>query len=305
MIKSFTELEEKAKRMEPVVITIAAAEDKKATGLAKLAREKGFIKKAFLTGNRKKILLTLEALNESLDFYEIIDTPDDKSAAIEAVSTVRNGQSQILVKGGLKTVYYLKAILDKEKGIVASNVLSNLTMLEMPSYHKFICITDNAIIPLPTLDEKRIIIENVLPLIKALDIDHPKVAALSALEVVSPKVPSTVDADELKKMSEEGKMTPFIVEGPMSYDVAISEECSKGKKISNSKVSGQADIFLMPNLESGNILAKSYKFHAEADSGGLVMGAKIPVVLNSRSDDAKRRLNSLMMAMAIADMIKE
>jgi len=146
MIKSFTELEEKAKRMEPVVITIAAAEDKKATGLAKLAREKGFIKKAFLTGNRKKILLTLEALNESLDFYEIIDTPDDKSAAIEAVSTVRNGQSQILVKGGLKTVYYLKAILDKEKGIVASNVLSNLTMLEMPSYHKFICITDNAII---------------------------------------------------------------------------------------------------------------------------------------------------------------
>ncbi len=298
MITTFKQLEEKVKSLPPATIVIAAAEDKKNAGLARLAREKGFIKKAILTGNSDQIKAILNEINEPLDFYEIIDCPDDRTAAIEAVKAVREGRAQILVKGRLETVYYLKAILDKENGVAASKVLSNLTMLEMPSYHKFICVTDNAIMPLPNVEEKKLIALNVAPLMKAIEVDNPKVAALSALEVVNPKVPSTVDADALQAMSRNGEMGNFIVEGPIAYDIAISKEASAGKK-HVSEVAGEPDILLMPNLEAANILTKAYKFHAQANSGGLVMGAKVPVVLNSRSDDSERRLNSLMMAMGI------
>lgn len=298
MITTFKQLEEKVKSLPPATIVIAAAEDKKNAGLARLAREKGFIKKAILTGNSDQIKTILNEINEPLDFYEIIDCPDDRTAAIEAVKAVREGRAQILVKGRLETVYYLKAILDKENGVAASKVLSNLTMLEMPSYHKFICVTDNAIMPLPNVEEKKLIALNVAPLMKAIEVDNPKVAALSALEVVNPKVPSTVDADALQAMSRNGEMGNFIVEGPIAYDIAISKEASAGKK-HVSEVAGEPDILLMPNLEAANILTKAYKFHAQANSGGLVMGAKVPVVLNSRSDDSERRLNSLMMAMGI------
>ncbi len=304
MITSFAQLEEKVRTLPPVTIVIAAAEDKKVTGLTKLAREKGFIKKAILTGKSDEIKTVLNELGEPVDFYEIVHTDEDRTAAVEAVKAIREGRAQILVKGRLETVYYLKAILDKENGVAASKVLSNLTMLEMPSYHKFICVTDNAIIPLPTLEEKKVIILNTAPLMKAIEVENPKVAALSALEVVNPKVPSTVDADALQTMSRNGEMSDFIVEGPIAYDIAISKEASAGKKYV-SEVAGEPDILLMPNLEAANILTKAYKFHAHANSGGLVMGAKVPVVLNSRSDDAERRLNSLMMAMAIDSVMKK
>ncbi|MFO7810466.1 MAG: phosphate acyltransferase, partial [Candidatus Delongbacteria bacterium] len=153
------------------------------------------------------------------------------------------------------------------------------------------------------VEEKKLIALNVATLMKAIEVERPKVAALSALEVVNPKVPSTVDADALQTMSRNGEMGNFIVEGPIAYDIAISKEASAGKK-HVSEVAGEPDILLMPNLEAANILTKAYKFHAQANSGGLVMGAKVPVVLNSRSDDAERRLNSLMMAMAIDSVSK-
>ena len=300
-IKNFTELKEAVAKLEPMRVAVAAAEDERVIGGIKLAKELGIVKSPILTGEGKKIKKIIESLGEDLSQYEIRESSDDVEAASLAVRAITDKEAQILVKGRLETVYYLKAILDKENGIRASEVLSNLTMFEMESYHKFISVTDNAIIPFPTLLEKKVIIENTKPLWNSLGITTPKVAVLTAIELVNPKMEATVDAACLAKMAERKQIDGFCVDGPLSYDIAIDMTCAKGKHLNSSSVAGDPDLLLLPNLEAANILGKSYKFHGKAKSGGLMFGAKIPVVLNSRSDSSERRLNSMLMARAIAE----
>jgi len=300
-IKNFIELKEAVAKLEPMRVVVAAAEDERVIGGIKLAKELGIVKSPILTGESKKIKKIIESLGEDLSQYDIRESSDDAEAARLAVSAINNKEARILVKGKLETVYYLKAILDKENGIRASEVLSNLTMFEMESYHKFIAVTDNAIIPFPTLSEKKVIIENTKPLWTSLGINKPKVAVLSAIELVNPKMEATVDAACLTKMAERGQIKGFSVDGPLSYDIAISLTCAQRKHITDSLVAGDPDLLLLPNLEAANILGKSYKFHGKAESGGLILGAKVPVVLNSRSDSAERRLNSMLMARAIVE----
>jgi len=300
-IKSFKELKKAVVKLKPMRVVVAAAEDERVIDGIKLAKELEIVKSPILTGELKKITEIIKSLGEDINEYDIRETADDTEAARIAVRTINNGEAQILVKGRLETVYYLKAILDKENGIRASEVLSNLTMFEMESYHKFIAVTDNAIIPFPTLEEKTVIIENTKPLWTSLGIDKPKVAVLAAIELINPKMDATVDAACLAKMAERGQIKGFVVDGPLSYDIAISLACAQGKHITNSLVAGDPDLLLLPNLEAANILGKSYKFHGKAKSGGLVLGAKVPVVLNSRSDSSERRLNSMLMARAIAE----
>jgi len=301
LIKSFKKLKEAVMKLEPMRVVVAAAEDERVIGGIKLAKELGIVKYPILTGEAKKITEIIESLGEDVKEYDIRETSNDSEAACLAVSTINNDEAQILVKGRLETVYYLKAILDKENGIRASEILSNLTMFEMESYHKFIAVTDNAIIPFPTLFEKKVIIENTKPLWTSLGINKPKVAVLAAIELVNPKMDATVDAACLAKMAERGQIKGFGVDGPLSYDIAINLTCAQGKHITDSLVAGDPDLLLLPNLEAANILGKSYKFHGKAESGGLILGAKVPVVLNSRSDSAERRLNSMLMARAIAE----
>ena len=300
-IRNFKELKEAVMKLEPMRVVVAAAEDERVIGGIKLAKELGIVKSPILTGEFRKIKEIIESLGEDLNQYDIRKSSDDSEAARLAVSAINDGEAQILVKGRLETVYYLKAILDKENGIRASEVLSNLTMFEMESYHKFIAVTDNAIIPFPTLLEKKVIIENTKPLWTSLGIDKPKVAVLAAIELVNPKMEATVDAACLAKMAERGQIKGFSVDGPLSYDIAINLTCAQGKHITNPSVAGDPDLLLLPNLEAANILGKSYKFHGKAESGGLILGATVPVVLNSRSDSAERRLNSMLMARAIAE----
>ena len=300
-IKNFEELKETVVKLEPMRVVVAAAEDKRIIGGIRLAKELGIVKYPILTGESKKIKEIIKSLEEDVNEYDIRETSDDSEAARLAVSAINDGEAKILVKGRLETVYYLKAILDKENGIKFSEVLSNLTMFEMESYHKFIAVTDNAIIPFPTLLEKKVIIENTKLLWTSLGIEKPKVAALAAIELVNPKMEATVDAACLVKMAERGQIKGFSVDGPLSYDTAISLTCAQGKHVTNSLVAGDPDLLLLPNLEAANILGKSYKFHGKAKSGGLVLGAKVPVVLNSRSDSSERRLNSILMARAIAE----
>ncbi|MBU4227575.1 phosphate butyryltransferase [bacterium] len=300
-IRNFKELKEAVMKLKPMKVVVAAAEDERVIGGIKLAKELGIVKFPILTGELKKITEIIQSLGEDINEYDIREASDATEAARLAVSTINNNEAQILVKGRLETVYYLKAILDKENGIRASEVLSNLTMFEMESYHKFIAVTDNAIIPFPTLLEKKVIIENTKPLWTSLGIDKPKVAVLAAIELVNPKMDATVDAACLAKMAERGQIKGFSVDGPLSYDIAISLTCAQGKHITDSLVAGDPDLLLLPNLEAANILGKSYKFHGKAESGGLILGAKVPVVLNSRSDSAERRLNSMLMARAIAE----
>ncbi|MBU4361655.1 phosphate butyryltransferase [bacterium] len=300
-IRNFKELKEAVMKLKPMKVVVAAAEDERVIGGIKLAKELGIVKFPILTGELKKITEIIQSLGEDINEYDIREASDATEAARLAVSTINNNEAQILVKGRLETVYYLKAILDKENGIRASEVLSNLTMFEMESYHKFIAVTDNAIIPFPTLLEKKVIIENTKPLWTSLGIDKPKVAVLAAIELVNPKMDATVDAACLAKMAERGQIKGFSVDGPLSYDIAISLTCAQGKHITDSLVAGDPDLLLLPNLEAANILGKSYKFHGKAESGGLILGATVPVVLNSRSDSAERRLNSMLMARAIAE----
>jgi len=300
-IRNFKELKKTVMKLEPMRVVVAAAEDERVIEGIKLAKELGIAKSPILTGEVKKITEIIKSLGEDINEYDIRETSDDSEAASIAVRTINDGEAQILVKGRLETVYYLKAILDKENGIRASEILSNLTMFEMGSYHKFIAVTDNAIIPFPTLLEKKIIIENTKPLWTSLGINKPKVAVLAAIELVNPKMEATVDAACLTKMVERGQIKGFSVDGPLSYDIAISLTCAQGKHITDSLVAGDPDLLLLPNLEAANILGKSYKFHGKAESGGLILGAKVPVVLNSRSDSAERRLNSMLMARVIAE----
>ncbi len=298
-ISNFRELGEAVKRLSPVPLSVAAAQDEEVIGSLKLAVENRFIGKCFLTGDKEKIEKLVKGAGFPLKNVEILEASSDQEAAKLAVKTVKKEGAQIIVKGSLKSELYLRAILDKEEGIKASPVLSNLSLFEMKSYHKFLAVSDNAIVIYPTLEEKRAIIENTRRLWDSLGVKDVKVAALAAVETVNPKMQATLDAAALSVMSERGQLKGFTVEGPLGYDAAINRECALHKGLKSSMVCGDPDYILAPNLETANSLGKSYKFHGEATWGGMVFGAKVPCVLNSRSDDEQNRFNSLLIARAI------
>ncbi|MEJ5307449.1 MAG: bifunctional enoyl-CoA hydratase/phosphate acetyltransferase [candidate division WOR-3 bacterium] len=302
-IKSFSELKEKVLKMSAKRVVVAAAHDRDVIESVVESMKVGIVKTPILIGDAQKIENIIKDFGENLNDFEIVDSSSDEESGKLAVKYIKEKKAEILVKGKLETVFYLKPILDKETGIKKSGVLSNLTLFEMPSYHKFISVTDNAIIPVPTMEEKKYIIENTKILYNALEIETPKVALLSALEVINTKVESTIDAACLTQMYQRGQIKGFIIDGPLAYDTAIDKKSADSKKLKGSEVAGDPDILIVPNLESGNILGKAYKFHADAKSGGVVLGASVPVVLNSRSDGADRRFNSMLIARAIAELV--
>ena len=302
-IKSFNEIKEKARSLSPVRASVAAAADIEVIRSAVNAVKEGIIVNPFLTGDSEIIKGLIESENENPGDYEIVHSDSHMESAMSAVRAVKEFDRGILIKGKLDTVFYLKAILDSERGIKKSKVLSNLTLFEMNTYHKLIAVSDNAIIPIPTLSEKITIIENTRILWKALGIKKPKVAALAAIEKINSAMQATVDAAHLSKMAQRGQIEDFIIDGPLSYDTAMDNKSAERKGF-ESEVSGEPDLLLMPSLETGNILGKAYKIHGLADSGGLVMGAEVPVVLNSRSDNASRRFNSIVMARITAEQLQ-
>ena len=300
-IKNFHQLEEIVQGLEPSRIAVVSAEEEKVLTGIKLALKKGIIYDPILVGDAQKIEKILLGLKESIKDYQIENAPDSFVAAQIAINFINEGNAHILAKGKIKTNFFLKAILDKEYGIKLSPILSNLTLFELDSYHKFIGITDIAIIPKPGLKEKIDIINNSYPLWYALGIVKPKVAVLAAVEVINPNMQTTVDAACLAKMAERNQIENFIIDGPLSYDVAIDSEFAGDKGINNSMVAGDPDMLLVPDLETGNILGKSLKIHGKAKSGAIVFGAKVPVMINSRSDSAERRFYSTLLAKAIAE----
>ena len=299
MIKTFDELIKAVSSLSPVSVSVAGGADARVIASLKKGHELGFIGECFLTGPEELLKKVIDESGDDPKLYHLLPSDNEREMNQKAVAAVRNNNAQILVKGSVKSKGYIMAILDSETGIRRSSVLSNLSLFEMPSLTKFIAVTDNAILINPDLKEKTAVIKNTLPLWKSLGIQPVKVAALSTVETVNPKIQSTVDAAALEVMSSRGQLPGFIVEGPLGYDAAISIECARTKKLHNSKVCGQVDMILAPNLETANSLGKSYKFHGNATWGGLVFGAAVPAVLNSRSDDGKNRLNSMAMARAI------
>lgn len=296
MIKSFAELEKSVQSLKPVKMVVVSAGDEKVLSGVKIALQKGVIFEPILVGDARQIEKMLREMGENVENYNIEDTASDEETARKAIKIIKEGKAHILAKGNLKTEHFLRAILDKENGIKKYPLLSNLTLFELSSYHKFIGISDIAIIPSPGLKEKIEIIKNTYPLWLALGIPKPKVAVLAAVEVVNPAMQATIDAACLAKMSERKQMGHFIIDGPLSYDTAMDPESAEGKGLDDSPVAGDPDLLLVPDLETGNILGKSLKINGRAKSGALVFGADVPIMINSRSDSAERRYYSTLLA---------
>jgi phosphate acetyltransferase len=257
-----------------------------------------------LVGPRNKILAAAQAAGIDGNSLEIVDAPHSHAAADAAVELVRAGKAEALMKGSLHTDELMAAVVRREGGLRTERRVSHCFVMDVPSYEHAIIITDAAINIAPTLEEKADILQNAIDLAHALHIEEVRVAILSAMETVNPKVPSTVEAAALCKMVDRKQITGALVDGPLALDNAISPEAAKIKQI-DSPVAGRANVLMVPNLESGNMLAKSLSFLAEADSAGIVLGAKVPIILTSRADSVVSRLASCAVAALVAQARRE
>jgi len=252
-----------------------------------------------LVGPKDKITATAKASGIDLGNLEIVDVPHSNASAAKAVEIVREGRAQILMKGSLHTDELMSAIVARDGGLRTGRRISHAFLMDVPTYHKVLIVTDGAINISPTLEDKVDICQNAIDLAIALGRERPKVAILAAVETVTSKMPATIDAAALCKMAERGQIKGGILDGPLAFDNAISSQAARTKGI-QSDVAGDPDILLAPDLEAGNILAKQLSFLAKADSAGMVLGARVPVILTSRADSVRSRIASCAVAMLVA-----
>ena len=244
-----------------------------------------------LVGPTAKIRTVAEKLKFNLGRYEIVDVPHSHAAAAKAVELVRLGKAELLMKGSLHTDELLAEVVRKDTGLRAERRVSHVSVVDVPTYPNALFITDAAENIFPSLEDKVDIDKNAIELAQALEIAGPKVAILSAVETVNSKIPSTIDAAALCKMAERGQITGGLLDGPLAFDNAISREAAEIKHI-KSAVSGDPDILLVPDLEAGNMLYKELMFLANADAAGIVLGARVPVILTSQADSVSTRMAS-------------
>jgi phosphate acetyltransferase len=253
-----------------------------------------------LVGPQAKIAAVAEALGKDLSECRIVDAPHSHAAAEKAVDLVRAGEAEALMKGSLHTDELMAAVVRREGGLRTARRISHCFVLDVPSHETPLIITDAAVNIAPTLEDKVHIVQNAIDLARALRVDPVRVAILSAMETVNPKVPSTIEAAALCKMADRGQITGGILDGPLALDNAIDLGAAKIKNI-QSPVAGQANVLVVPDLEAGNMLAKSLTFLADADAAGIVLGARVPVILTSRADSTMTRLASCAVASLVAD----
>jgi phosphotransacetylase len=252
-----------------------------------------------LVGPAETIREIAKAKGINLGNVEIVDVSGSRASAAKAVELVRQGKAELLMKGSLHSDEVLAAVIAKETGLRTGRRLSHVFLMDVPTYHKVLIITDAAINIAPTLEDKVDICQNAIDLARAFGISNPKVAILAAVETVNSKMPATIDAAALCKMAERGQIKGGTLDGPLAFDNAISRDAAKMKGIV-SDVAGDPDILLAPDLESGNMMAKQLSFLANADSAGLVLGAKVPVILTSRADSLRSRIASCAVAVLAA-----
>ena len=302
MLRTFDEVLNKAKDYGPKKMAVASAGAEDVLKAVEAARREG-LSDSILVGNKDEIVQIANEMDIDPTNYEIIDQPDKTEATRYAVELVRNKKASILMKGMIGTARILKAILDKEVGLRTDRMLSHVYTLQIKGYDRLLTMTDGAMSISPDLKQKAQIIQNAIYYAHSMGIEKPKVAAIAALELVNSDMPATIDAACLAKMSERGQIVGGIVDGPLGFDNAISKEAAKHKGV-ESPVSGEVDIVLVPNIESGNIFAKGLVYLAEAVPAGLLLGAKAPVVLVSRSDTAQSKLYSIALGVLMSEMTK-
>ena len=305
-ITTFDEMIAAARRAGPVQIAVAAAHDPEVLKAVHQAQQEGIVE-ATLVGDWPAIEAYAAQIRvdgstdlaKVLSGMEIIHEPDAHLAARRVVGLARNGQADVVVKGQIKTADLLRTALNREVGIRGRGLFSHVALFELPGMDRLIYLSDSGVVVYPDVYQKLEIINNVVAVAHLFGVAEPKVAILAASETVHPKIPASIDALALAKMAEQGWVEGAVVDGPLGLELAISSEAAQLEG-SNSPIAGLADVLIVPNVEAGNIVAKGLIYFAHARMAGLVVGAKVPIVINSRADTAETRYLSLAMATALA-----
>lgn len=303
MIKELKDILDILKKQNQAILSVAAAEDKEVLQAVKDSVDIGIIK-PILVGNSEKIKSISKEIKFDLSGIKIINSNSIEESAKIAIELVSSKKADFVMKGILDTSILLKSVLNKDYGLRTDSLLSHVMIYQMDNYHKLLLLTDGGMNISPNYEEKEKILKNAIEAANALGIENIKVACIAAKEKVNPKMQATVDGELLQKASMEGKFGKnVIVEGPLSLDIALSKEASKIKGF-KSKVSGDTDILLMPTIEAGNGIGKSFTYMANAKSAGVIMGAKSPIVLVSRADSSESKLYSIAYGALIVKNIK-
>lgn len=294
----FESLIKDCQRREPIPVAVCWPCSGVSLAGATEAAEAGLIL-PLLVGSESEIRAVASQNGLNLDAYAIVNVDSEEEAAAESARLCRTGQAKALMKGSIHTDLLMRFVIQKESGLRTSRRVSHVFIMEAPLYDRTLLITDAAINICPTLEEKVDIAQNAIDLAHMLGTPEPKVAILSAVETVNPKIVSTLDASALCKMADRGQITGAILDGPLAFDTAVSEEAARVKHL-KSPVAGKADIVIVPDLESGNMLAKQLEYLGGARLAGIVLGAKVPIILTSRADSAESRVASCAVACLLA-----
>jgi phosphate butyryltransferase len=298
-MKTFEEVIKKTRDYPIKTVAVVEAHDETVLSAVKMAYNAN-LAKAILFGRKSEIETIVRKSNLSLEAISIRETPDDLTSARQACLCVRNGEADILMKGHIHTDDFLRAVLDKETGLRSGSFMSHVFILQRED--KFILVSDGAMNIAPSLEDKAKIILNALHVAKMLEIEKPRVAVLAAVELVNPAMPATLDAACLHKMNDRNQfVSGCFIEGPFALDNAIDERAAEHKGITGD-VPGKADILIVPTIEAGNILAKSFVYFAKGKIAGVLVGASAPVVLTSRADIAESKFYSIAVAVLMSDI---
>lgn len=301
--KTFEKFYEVLKSQKMKIISVAGADNEEILKTLRKAKDTK-IADSILVGNEKRIREMASRLNIDISDFKLINKESDKETASTAVKIVHDGKADLFMKGSIQTKDALLAVLDKNIGLRTGNPLSLVGVYDIEGQSRMLFITDPAIMPYPTLQDKVKLINNAKEVTYACGIDNPKVAVLAAVEVINPKMKATVEAAELTKMNERGEITGCIVDGPLSMDLAIDPEAAHFKKSTNRKIQGDANILLFPDITSGNSAYKIFSHVSKSRSGNIVVGTSAPFILTSRSDTEDVKYNSIALACLYAEYLK-
>lgn len=298
MSKNFDDLLSILKGVETKKVAVAVAQDEPVLEAIKEATEKG-IAQAILVGDKQQIQEIAKKIDLDLSDYEIMDIKDPKKATLEAVKLVSSGHADMLMKGLVDTATFLRSVLNKEVGLRTGKLMSHVAVFEVEGWDRLLFLTDAAFNTYPELKDKAGMINNAVVVAHACGLEMPKVASICPVEVVNTSMQSTVDAALLAKMSDRGQIKGCIVDGPFALDNAISEEAAHHKGV-KGPVAGKADVLLLPNIETANVMYKTLTYFSKSKNGGLLVGTSAPVILTSRADSFETKVNSIALAALVA-----
>lgn len=302
MSKNFDDLLSRVKECKRKRVSVAVAQDEPVLEAIKAAKEQG-IADAILVGDKNKIKEIADSIGMDITQFEVIHEPDVKKAALFAIQLVSSGRADMVMKGLVDTATFLRSVLNKEVGLRTGKVMSHVSVFEIEGFDRLIFLTDAAFNTYPDLKAKVQIVQNSVSVAHACGIECPKVAPVCAVEVVNPDMPATIDASLLSKMNDRGQIKGCVVDGPLALDNALSEEAAHHKGITGP-VAGKADVIMLPNIETANVMYKTLTYTSKSRNGGILVGTSAPVILTSRADSFETKVNSIALAAVVAESIK-